>query len=70
MKYLVDPALCSGHGMCEATAEEVYTLDDAGFNAKVGVETEVPPGRENAAVAGANACPEQAIRILGEGRGP
>lgn len=70
MKYLVDAALCSGHGMCEVVAEEVYTLDDAGFNAAVGIETDVPPELEDAAVAGANACPEQAIRILDAGRGP
>lgn len=70
MKYLVDPALCAGHGMCVVVAEDVYTLDDAGFNAAVGIETEVPPGSEDAAVAGANACPEQAIRILDAGRGP
>jgi ferredoxin len=70
MKYLVDPALCCGHGMCEVVAEAVYTLDDSGFNAAVGIETEVPPALKDDAVAGANACPEQAIRILGEGRGP
>jgi ferredoxin len=67
MRYLVDPALCAGHGMCAALAEKVYVLDDAGFNVKVagaGIQTEVPAGLEDEAVAGADACPEQAIRIL------
>lgn len=64
MKYLVDSALCSGHGACAAEAEKVYQLDESGFNAKVGVEVEVPAGLEDEARAGADACPDQAIRIL------
>lgn len=64
MRYLVDTALCSGHGACAAVAEEVYSLDDAGFNAVTGVEVEVPAELEAAAVEGADACPDQAIRIL------
>ncbi len=64
MKYLVDPALCSGHGACAAAGEKIYALDDAGFNAVVATEVEVPAGLEDEALAGAEACPEQAIRIL------
>jgi ferredoxin len=64
MRYLVDPALCSGHGACAGVADEVYSLDDAGFNAICGREVEVPVELEKAAVEGADACPDQAIRIL------
>ncbi len=64
MRYSVDPALCSGHGACVAVADEVYSLDEAGFNSPSGVEVEVPSGLEDVADAGADACPEQAIRIL------
>lgn len=67
MRFLVDPALCSGHGMCTAVAETVYALDDDGFNASAGTETDVPHGLEDDAESGANACPEQAIRILTTG---
>lgn len=64
MRYLVDPALCSGHGNCASVGPGVYTLDDAGFNATVGLETDVPPGFEDQAQVGADECPDQAIRIL------
>lgn len=64
MRYLVDAALCSGHGACAAEGPSVYTLDDAGFNAVVATEVEVPAGLEDQAMAGAEACPDQAIRIL------
>lgn len=70
MRYLVDPALCAGHGMCVSSAERVYTLDEDGFNAAAGRETDVPPGLEDDAEAGAAACPEQAIRILSAMRDP
>jgi ferredoxin len=64
VRYLVDPALCSGHGACAAVAENVFSLDDQGFNAVVGTEVEVPPGLEDEAREGADACPDEAIRIL------
>jgi ferredoxin len=64
VRYLVDPALCSGHGACAAIADNVYQLDDAGFNATVATEVDVPPGLEAEAREGADACPEAAIRIL------
>ena len=64
MRYLVDPALCSGHGACAAVAENVYKLDDQGFNAITATAVEVPPGLEAEAQEGADACPDEAIRIL------
>ncbi|MCW2583410.1 MAG: ferredoxin [Klenkia sp.] len=65
MRYLVDEALCGGHGMCVAAASTVYALDEDGYNRDTGRTVEVPPGLEGPARTGAAACPEQAIRLLG-----
>jgi ferredoxin len=65
VRYVVVAALCSGHGQCAAAAEKVYLLDGEGYNSIVTTEVEVPAGLEHDAEAGADACPEQAIRILG-----
>lgn len=64
MKFLVDKALCSGHGQCAAMAPEVYDIDDDGFNVDVGRSVEVPAEKEAAARAGADVCPESAITLL------
>lgn len=64
MKFVVDSALCNGHGQCFAVAPEVYDLDDDGRNAAVGSTAEVPDGHEDAAMAGASACPESAIQVV------
>lgn len=65
MRYLVDEALCCGHGSCALTAPELYTLDDdEGVNAELGHLVDVPAGQEAAAKAGARACPDAAIRIF------
>ncbi len=61
MKYIVDSALCCGHGQCHAVAPEVYSLDEDGYNAAAGSTVEVPPSLEDAAERGAAACPESAI---------
>jgi len=63
VKYLVDPALCSGHGQCYAVAPDVYRGDDEGYNAVQGVSTDVPPDLEESARRGAQVCPESAILI-------
>lgn len=61
MKYVVDLALCAGHGQCAATAPAVHELDDDGFHAHAGQTVDVPAGSERDAVDGARACPESAI---------
>lgn len=63
MKYVVDMALCAGHGQCAAVAPDVYELDDEGFNALAGEEIDVPDELCAAARDGAAACPESAIMI-------
>lgn len=67
MRYLVDEALCTGHGVCVALAPEVYELDDDGLNAHLGTEVAVDAGHEAAARSGAASCPEQAIRLIDQG---
>lgn len=64
MRYLVDQALCSGHGNCADVGPDLHTLDEDGFNAAVGVEAEVAPGLEDQAHAAAGQCPDQAIRLI------
>jgi ferredoxin len=63
MKYLVDEALCAGHGQCAAVAPDVYELDDDGLNATFGAMVDVAMADEEAARSGASSCPEQAIRL-------
>jgi ferredoxin len=64
VRYLVDQALCCGHGQCAALAPEVYRLDDDGYNEEVGHLDDIEPGLEEAARAGAMACPDAAIRLF------
>lgn len=64
MRYVVDPALCCGHGRCAELAPSVFLLDDDGFNRSLGAEADVPAGQEDAAARGAASCPDGAIQIL------
>jgi ferredoxin len=64
VRYLVDQALCCGHGQCAALAPEVYSLDDDGYNKEVGQLADVEPSLEEAARTGAMACPDAAIRLF------
>lgn len=67
MKAVVDPNLCSGHARCNATAPEVFELDDLGYAALAsGGDATVAPGHEQAARDGALACPERAITLIGQ----
>ena len=61
MRIRVDKDLCTGHARCFATEPELYELDEVGYSAID--ELDVPPGMEDAARRGADACPERAISI-------
>jgi ferredoxin len=52
---------CEGHGMCVATAPEVYDLDDDAI--VLVLHEPVPPDLEDQAEAGAQACPVAALRL-------
>ncbi len=62
MKILVDVKRCVGQARCAETAPEVFKLDDNGFNVTAVIK--VPPGLEEKARQGANACPERVITIV------
>lgn len=64
MRYLVDEALCCGHGQCALFAPEVYSLDDDGINSQVGQFVDVDSAHEESARVGAMSCPDAAIRIF------
>jgi ferredoxin len=55
--------VCTGHGLCYASAPAVYELDDEGFNVASGGEVDVPVGLEEEARLGMLSCPEQAISV-------
>jgi ferredoxin len=62
MRVQVNRARCQGHARCWAESPELFILDDDGYSALDDVE--VPPGLEDAARRGADACPERAIVIV------
>jgi ferredoxin len=62
MKIIVDCDRCQGHALCAAQAPDVYELDEQGYNSMG--EFTVKPGQEDAAIEGANWCPEEAITIV------
>jgi ferredoxin len=64
MRIKIDGGLCSGHGRCNILADDVYRLDDDGYNADRGSTVEVPPEREASALLGLQSCPEAAIRVV------
>lgn len=61
MKIQFDPDRCVGHAQCFTFGPEVYDLDEGGYCLLK--HFEVPVELEDEAVAGAQACPEQAITI-------
>ena len=61
MRLRVDPEVCTGHGRCYSLAPEVFDEDERGHCLLPAPE--VAPEHEERARAGADACPERAIRI-------
>lgn len=64
MRIVVDRSLCSGMGMCEAEAPEVFALQDDGHLLVRGEqpESDVLEAVEAAMVA----CPTQALSLVEE----
>ncbi|MCU1692808.1 MAG: ferredoxin [Frankiales bacterium] len=53
---------CCGYGICAEICPQVYKLDEQGF---VYIDSDlVPEGVEEAAIEGAEACPELALEIV------
>jgi len=61
VKAKVDPSLCIGCGLCEATCPEVFKLSDDDVS-QVIVET-VPVEAESSCRQAADNCPAQAISL-------
>ena len=64
VRVRVHPGLCEGWGNCHRWSPEVYPLDDEGYIAIHMLE--VPPELARRAWGGADACPAQAISVIGE----
>ncbi|WP_041318939.1 ferredoxin [Mycolicibacter sinensis] len=62
MKVSVNGGRCEGHGMCEATAPDFFTLDEDGYSS-IGSDKVVPPGRERAVRLGVESCPVAALTV-------
>jgi len=62
MRMKVDSSKCQGHALCAAVNEDLFPLDEEGYNA-VTSWTEVPAGADKDARLGQASCPERAIEI-------
>lgn len=69
MRVQVDPHRCTGRGMCQAVAPEVYRLDAATGRNEMG-EVELSRRLRAAAARGAAGCPEGAITVHPEPQEP
>lgn len=67
MRVFVKPDLCCGAHLCAQVAGSFYQINN-GFNALVTEPgpIEVPKAMEEAALAGAEICPESAIIIIND----
>ena len=61
LKVTADRSACCGYGVCAEICPEIYQLDDAGI-VKL-LHTLVPPGLEDRAREGAEACPQSALAV-------
>ena len=61
MKAQVDPEMCVGTGMCEATAPDLFEVGDDGVSHVL--KDEVPPELAGAAREAAEHCPTRALSI-------
>ncbi|MGW7194749.1 ferredoxin [Streptomyces chryseus] len=61
MKLLLDSTRCQGYGLCQEHAPDQIDIDEWGYASLR--TTEVPPGAEDAARAGADSCPNAALRL-------
>lgn len=62
LKVVINKPACCGYGVCAEICPKVYLLDENGI---VYVDNEiVPEGLEDAAREGADACPQNAIKLV------
>ncbi len=61
MRIKINKEACVGNARCNAVAGDLFPLNDDGYIAVD--EIEVPPGMEELARRGAQACPERIIVV-------
>lgn len=61
MRVSVDNDLCDARGRCNVVDPELFTLDEDGYS-DIGLDKQVPAGKEDAAEQGVEVCPVQALR--------
>jgi ferredoxin len=62
LKVVINKPACCGYGVCAEICPEVYLLDENGI---VYVDNDiVPEGLEDSAREGADACPQNAIKLV------
>ncbi|HEY1666395.1 MAG TPA: ferredoxin [Trebonia sp.] len=64
MKVSIDPATCTGHGLCYLSAPRVFSDDEAGYGQVLG-DGEVSAGDADDALRAAANCPERAVTTSG-----
>jgi ferredoxin len=62
MRVVLDRAKCTGVGLCEAEAPDLFEVQEDGT--LVQLEERPPPGRRAAAEAAAAGCPYEALKIV------
>ena len=63
MRIVVDRRRCEGHGVCAATAPELFRLDDAAELILTYDGTDLPAADLAAAELAVSCCPVEALRL-------
>jgi ferredoxin len=63
MRIMLNRKRCDAHGMCFVVEQDLFPLDVDGYSAIGPDGIEVPPGREQYAQKGVDACPALALSI-------
>jgi ferredoxin len=64
VKVSIDPATCTGHGLCYLSAPRVFSDDHEGYGQVLG-DGEVSAGDADDALRAAANCPERAVTTSG-----
>jgi ferredoxin len=64
MKIIIDPNVCTGHGLCYAVAKTLVHYDERGYGVVIHPELELDPSKMDEAKRAVLSCPEQAVSIV------
>jgi ferredoxin len=62
MKLSLDTAICTGHGLCYASAPDLFIDDDQGYGHLLD-DGIVPDGKQQEAREAVGICPEGAVAV-------